>query len=177
MDVGLRIKNLRLKNYLTQEELADRSELTKGFISQVERNLTSPSVATLIDILEALGTNPADFFKESQDKIVFKEEDYFVSERDDNYKLTWIVPNAQKNNMEPIIIDLDIKSKTKTIQPFSGEVFGYILSGKIVINFEKENYEVDEHETFYFSADKSFNLENLSNGKSKILLISSPPSF
>ena len=41
---------------LTQEELADRTELTKGYISQVERDLASPSIATLVDILEALGT-------------------------------------------------------------------------------------------------------------------------
>lgn len=47
---------------MTQEELADRCELTKGFISQVERDLTSPSIATLVDILEGLGTNLKDFF-------------------------------------------------------------------------------------------------------------------
>ena len=55
MDLGRKIKQLRLANDLTLEELANRSELSKGFLSQVERNLTSPSVATLDDILEALG--------------------------------------------------------------------------------------------------------------------------
>ena len=56
MDIGAKIKRLRLTNGLTLEELANRSELTKGFLSQLERDLTSPSVATLEDILEALGT-------------------------------------------------------------------------------------------------------------------------
>ena len=50
MDIGTKINQLRKKNGLTQEELADRCELSKGFISQVERGLTSPSIATLIDI-------------------------------------------------------------------------------------------------------------------------------
>ncbi len=177
MIIGEKIRRLRMELQLTQEELADRTELTKGYISQVERDLASPSIATLVDILEALGTNLQEFFSEKPaEQIVFKKDDFFVNEQDD-YIISYIIPNAQKNNMEPIIIDLADKSKTKTIQPFSGEIFGYILSGKISINFEKENYEVDEHETFYFSADKSFTLENLSNGKSKILLISSPPSF
>ncbi len=58
-----KIRRLRIKNALTQEELADRCELTKGFISQVERDLTSPSIATLVDILEGLGTNLKDFFQ------------------------------------------------------------------------------------------------------------------
>ena len=54
MDIGAKIKRIRLSNQLTLEELANRSELTKGFLSQLERDLTSPSVATLENILEAL---------------------------------------------------------------------------------------------------------------------------
>ena len=61
MDIGKKIKELRLSNDLTLEELASRSELTKGFLSQVERNLTSPSISTLEDILEALGTDLSHF--------------------------------------------------------------------------------------------------------------------
>lgn len=59
--IGMKIRNLRNQNGLTQEELADRTELTKGFISQLERGLTAPSVSTLLDIVECLGTNLSDF--------------------------------------------------------------------------------------------------------------------
>ena len=52
MDIGLKLEELRILKGLTQEELADRAELSKGFISQIERNLTSPSIATLMDILQ-----------------------------------------------------------------------------------------------------------------------------
>ena len=41
MEIGDKIKQLRIERGLTQEELADRAELSKGFISQVERDLTS----------------------------------------------------------------------------------------------------------------------------------------
>ena len=54
MEIGGKIRELRIQNGLTLSELASRSELTKGFLSQLERNLTSPSIATLEDILEAL---------------------------------------------------------------------------------------------------------------------------
>ena len=50
MDIGNKIKELRILYGLTQQELADRLELSKGFISQLERNLTSPSVGTLLDL-------------------------------------------------------------------------------------------------------------------------------
>ena len=77
VDIGAKIKQTRLKLGLTQEELAARTELSKGFISQLERNLTSPSIATLVDILEALGTDTAAFFTASDDneKVVFTPED------------------------------------------------------------------------------------------------------
>ena len=49
MDIGKKLRELRKQNDLTLEDLASRSELTKGFLSQVERNLTAPSIATLED--------------------------------------------------------------------------------------------------------------------------------
>ena len=79
MDIGNKIKQLRIQKGLTLEELASRSELTKGFLSQLERNLTSPSIATLNDILEALGTSLSEFFKEAkEEKIVFRKNDFFL---------------------------------------------------------------------------------------------------
>ena len=51
MKIGDKIKRMRIEKGLTQEELANRCELSKGFISQLENDLTSPSIATLIDIL------------------------------------------------------------------------------------------------------------------------------
>ena len=96
MDIGAKIKRIRLSNQLTLEELANRSELTKGFLSQLERDLTSPSVATLENILEALGTNLKDFFQKMKDEqIVFSKDDFFENIQDD-YKISYIIPNAQK---------------------------------------------------------------------------------
>ena len=78
MDLGVKLKRLRLQCGLTQEELADRCELTKGYISQLENNLTSPSIATLMDILAVLGSDLKSFFNEEVDEqIVFQEQDFF----------------------------------------------------------------------------------------------------
>ena len=83
MEIGNKIKELRVLNGLTQEELADRAELSKGFISQLERDLTSPSIATLVDILQVLGTDLKEFFKDSEDKqVVFHDSDYFEKNDD-----------------------------------------------------------------------------------------------
>ena len=68
MELGEKIKELRNKQGLTQEELADRAELSKGFISQLERDMTSPSIATLEDLLQCLGTTLGEFFMEEQEE-------------------------------------------------------------------------------------------------------------
>ena len=65
MEIGSKIKRLRAQQGLTLEELASRCELTKGFLSQLERDLTSPSIATLADILEALGSSLSEFFSDT----------------------------------------------------------------------------------------------------------------
>ena len=81
MSIGGKLKELRILKGLTQEELADRAELSKGFISQVERDLTSPSIATLMDILQCLGTTIGEFFNEApEEQIVFEKNDYFIKE-------------------------------------------------------------------------------------------------
>ena len=51
MQIGAKIKALRLKKGLTQEELGERTDLSKGYISQLERDLNSPSIETLFSIL------------------------------------------------------------------------------------------------------------------------------
>ena len=77
MEIGSKIKNLRLQKGLTQEELADRCELSKGFISLLESDKTSPSMATLEDILNAVGTDFAHFFREeSGQRVVLGKEDF-----------------------------------------------------------------------------------------------------
>ena len=122
MEIGQRIKQLRVMKGLTQEELADRAELSKGFISQVERDLTSPSIATLMDILQCLGVSVSEFFtEEPEEQIVFTKEDYFEKKDEENKNtIEWIVPNAQKNRMEPILLKLEPGGSTDPDSPHEG---------------------------------------------------------
>ena len=81
IDIGARIKHLRQINGLAQADLAERAGLTKGAISQVERNLTSPSVANLFEILTALNETPSSFFADvDEEKVLFRKSDALPSE-------------------------------------------------------------------------------------------------
>jgi len=177
MDIGKKIKDLRIAKALTQEELADRAELTKGFISQLENNLTSPSIATLMDILQCLGTDLKNFFDDDEDnQVVFSKEDYFEKE-DSELKnmIQWIIPNAQKNLMEPILITLEEGGSTYPDNPHEGEEFGYVLSGSVEIHIGNKLHKAKKGESFYYEAKYEHYIS--SKKGAKIIWVSCPPSF
>lgn len=179
MEIGNKIKELRIAKDLTQEELADRAELSKGFISQLERDLTSPSIATLIDLLQVLGTTINEFFKEEpEEQIVFHYEDYFEKiDYELKNKTEWIIPNAQKNMMEPIRLTLEPGGSTYLDVPHEGEEFGYVMKGSIKIHVGKKIFTARKGESFYFTAHSEHFIEACKTTGATLIWVSTPPSF
>jgi transcriptional regulator with XRE-family HTH domain len=179
MNIGEKIKFLRQTANLTQEELADRCELSKGFISQLERNMTSPSIATLRDILESLGTSLQGFFQETADeKMVFTAEDYAVkADPESGSQICWLIPNALKNEMEPILVTLAPGGSTYPDNPHEGEEFGYVLDGNILIQLGSRKLKARKGDSFLIRPHEPHALINNSRRPARILWISSPPSF
>lgn len=179
MHIGAKIKELRIQKSLTQEELADRAELSKGFISQLERDLTSPSIATLMDILQCLGSNLEEFFSgTTADQVVFKKTDYFEKyDAELKNDVKWIIPNAQKNMVEPILLTLDAGGSTYPDNPHEGEEFGYILNGSISLHIGNRTHKVRKGESFYFTANKQHFITASEKTGATLLWISTPPSF
>ncbi len=178
MEIGVRIKQLRQQRGLTQEELASRTELTKGFISQLERDLTSPSIATLMDILEALGTDVGSFFRETaEETVVYGADDMFVKEETDGYTIQWLVTNAQKNALEPILVTIPAGVKGVEDDPHEGEEFGYVLSGSVLLVLGEKRYRVKKGGSFYFRPTRLHYLTNPGKVEARVLWVSTPPSF
>ena len=180
MDIGEKLRQLRLQRGLTQEDMADRCELSKGFISQVERNLASPSIATLTDMLECLGSSLSLFFTEDKDeKTVFTPQDMFVKEDGESLRgaTTWLVPNAQKNAMEPILVEMNEGGETYPLPPHEGEEFGYVLSGTIFLVTGEKKARVRTGCSFCIHPRETHYLMNAGKTKAKVLWVSNPPIF
>ena len=132
---------------------------------------------TLENILEALGTNLKDFFSEDEDEqIVFSKDDFFENIQDD-YKISYIIPNAQKNEMEPILIELKKGKNSMEIDPHDGEEFGYVIHGKITLMNGDEEYEVKKGETFYLKGNLPHYIVNKHDTLAKVIWVSTPPIF
>lgn len=169
---------LRQAKSLTQEELASRAGLTKGFISQVERNLTSLSVESLIGILDALDQRVSTFFDEAFDeKIVFRSKDRVKLEREEVAGFHILVPAAQNRMMDPALLALDAGQRTKEEGPHEGEEFGFVVAGSIELLLGGKSYKLKKGDCFYFKASKGHCITNKGKKRASILWVSSPPNF
>ena len=180
MEIGSKIKRLRVRLGLTQEELAARTELTKGFISQLERDITTPSIATLMDILEALGTNVSEFFSDREDDgvMTYAADDMFIkADEEAGVTIRWLVTNAQRNALEPILVTLAPGASTEADDPHEGEEFGYVLSGTVTLVCGDQKRKVRRGDAFYFHPTGVHYLTNTGKSEGKVLWVSTPPSF
>ncbi len=179
MEIGDKLRRLRLQRGLTQEELANRVELSKSFISLLERDLTSPSLDTLSDLLETLGSDLPTFFAKDDEKLVFGDQDIFVKEDPEGIKgqIKWLIPSAQKNQMEPILVEMAPGGETAEDDPHEGEEFGYVLGGSVVLIIGSRKLKLHKGDSFCFKPTETHYLVNGAKREAKVIWVSTPPSF
>lgn len=174
MQIGKKIKRLRLKKGLTQEELGERTDLSKGYISQLERDLNSPSIETLFTLLEVLGSTPKDFFDDEQEeqKVVYTDEDQTIfTDEDKKYRIQWLIPTSNEKEIEPVILTFEQNGEFKQFEPSLSETFIYVLTGRVRLVLGKEEYIATEGNAVYFDASDTHQLFNAHAGKTELLLV------
>ncbi len=174
MQIGSKIKALRLKKGLTQEELGERTDLSKGYISQLERDLNSPSIETLFNILEVLGSTPREFFDDTPDEqqIVYTKEDQTsFTDNEKNYSIEWLIPTSNEKEMEPVILTFQKDGEFKQFEPSLSETFIYVLKGRIRVVIGTEEYIAGEGHSVYYEASSHHQIFNAHNGLTRALLV------
>ncbi|NIQ38553.1 MAG: cupin domain-containing protein [Proteobacteria bacterium] len=179
MKIGARIRSLRQQSELTQEELAERAGLTKGFISQVERDLTSISLDSLVQILDAFGEKVSDFFEDiEKEKIVYGLRDRVDLQKRNGVKgFSLLVPGSTNRLMEPVILTLGPNECTETEEAHPGDELGYVLRGKVAVHLGKKAHRAREGTCFYFTADRDHFIRNMGPADAVVLWITTPPAF
>ncbi len=177
-EIGHKIKALRLASELTQSELAARARLTKGFISQFERDQTSISLDSLMDILDALGVTITEFFGDlGQARKVFSPKDRISVEEKKVSCFEILVPGSTNNLMDPFMISLEPGEQLVKDGPHAGEEFGYVFSGTLTLVFGKKTHKIPPRHCFYFEADQSHQMINRGKTKVNFLWVTSPPQM
>lgn len=178
LNIGQKIKAMRLASDLTQEELANRAGLTKGFISQLENDQTSIQIDSLADIVEVFGLTMSEFFSDNDEiKTVYSPEERVSIEGKGISRFELLVPGSTNNLMDPILISLEPGEATDRFEPHPGEQFGYVLKGTATLKIDKKSFKVPEGHCFYFASDRTHRILNKDKSTVNILWIISPPQM
>ncbi|WP_334352684.1 helix-turn-helix domain-containing protein [Companilactobacillus sp. HBUAS56257] len=163
MDIGQRLHNLRVQKQLTQEELAERTDLSKGYISQLEHNQSSPSMETFFSILAVLGSSPAAFFapESPSRKIVYRATEQTTYDDEAlGYRLTWLVPASKENKLEPVTITLAPNGCFKALEPSLAEIFIMVQTGELDLQLGTTHHRATAGDTLYYHATQTHQVRN-----------------
>ena len=179
LKIGEKLRQLRKGHGLTQEELANRAYLTKGFISQLERDHTSPSIATLKSILDVLGVDLGNFFREvpQQSVVARKKTRVLSSTSTDDCLIHFLLPKAMGRLMDPVLVTLDRGARTEEDSSHEGEEFGFVVQGTITLWLDDKAHRLFKGDCFYFKSSWKHWVENSGGHSARILWVVSPSTF
>ena len=168
MNIGERLKELRLKNKLTLAQLGDKVGLTKSFLSQVEKEKSSPSITTLMKILAVYNVKAADFFQsieKSDEVIIKKNERQYYHDQKSNIKVASLSAGFSDPSMQPFCAEVDPGSASEVVTG-QGQVFCYILTGSAELIINEKKYVLNPDDSIYYNASASHSWKVL--GKEKL---------
>ncbi|MBP8626295.1 MAG: helix-turn-helix transcriptional regulator [Syntrophorhabdaceae bacterium] len=180
MNIGNKIKELRVSKNLTIKQLAESVECTPSLISQLERNKTDPSIAMLKKIADALHVNIVDFFMtdiEDSDIVTHANERVDIQLNRWDAKIQSLVKAVRNKKMQPFYTVIKKGGGSHGMYSHEGEEFGYIIQGQMDLIFNDKIFTIKEGESFYFSSHIPHDWGNSGDKDVIVLWVITPPTF
>lgn len=188
MSIGQRIKKKRMELGLKGIDLAEKSGLSSGFISQVERDLVNPSVSTLKRIGNALNVPIGIFFEEASSKEETNEfpvnKSPVVHENrrktlSPNNGVIFYLLNPDMSGDIEFILDIFEPGATTGEESYShpGEECGLILEGELEVQLEDKKYLLKKGDSITFKSTILHRKTNTGKSKSVSIWANTPPWF
>ncbi len=181
MKIGYRIKDLRIQQRITLKDLAKKTGLTTSFLSQLERDLTSPSVGSLEKIAEALNTKVGHFFEREEAKeLIFIKKGIGkrIIDKEKGISCETLASGILNIKMQPQVFTLGAGSElTKELMYPEGEKFGMVLKGKVELLCDSEKFTLEEGDSIYCAyTQKPQGIKNIGSTETKFLWIGFTPT-
>jgi len=180
-DLGMTIRRLRESRQLSLKEVAARSGLTQSFLSQVERNLTSPSVASLRKVAQAFGVPLAAFFQGPtmpEDHVVRRSERRQLVHPKRQWRDYLLTPNLTgKLQVILSVIEPGGGSGDEPYAHDSDEECVVILRGRLEFWVGSDWYLLEEGDSIVFESRIPHRNRNPGPGQAEVLWITTPPSY
>lgn len=181
VEIGKKIKELRLANELTLKDLSEKADLSIGYISQVERGIASIAVTSLEKIAEVLGVDLAFFFAlpQKHETSVMRSYEHQVFSVEESRYYFRLANDIEGTILEPMLISLLPNQTMDDITPYShkGEEFVYILEGVLTVFAGGEKYQLNPGDSMHMLSSVPHEWANFTNKLVKVLCVSTPSIF
>ncbi|AJY75216.1 helix-turn-helix domain-containing protein [Paenibacillus beijingensis] len=170
MDIGSTIRAIRKRKNITIAQICEQTGLSQGFMSQVETNKTSPSIATLESIAEALKVPLAYLLlrKEERMHIVRKEERRHTSSGPEHLKVSHV---GTTKHMRMMLVEFPPGSSTGELpHAHEGEEVHLVLQGKIYAEQGEEGAVLEEGDSFCWNACTPHKVKNVGDEVAIVLI-------
>ena len=182
--IGLQVRAFRRQLNMTVAELSKQAQLSPGMLSKIENGLTSPSLATLKSLSQALNVPVTSFFRkyeEERDASFVKAGEGLIIERrgtraGHQYQLLGHTIGKQVF-VEPYLITLTEKSDVFPLFQHSGVEFIYMLEGKVVYRHGNRTYTLEPGDALFFDSDAPHGPDELITLPIRFLSIIIEPRF
>ena len=162
--IGTRLKELRKARRLSITGLAEKSGVSTGLISQIERDLVVPSVVNLYRIAQALGTDINYFFENDRARAaaITRRGEHKKMITDQGHGIYELFTSSRRGD----ILDL-VRVTLKGGESYSHEMVthegaecGYIISGTLRVTTETAEYVLYPGDSIYFESTVLHHLQN-----------------
>ncbi len=185
MNIGKMIKDLRTKRNMTLRDLSKKTNLSIGFLSQLERDMTTVAVDSLMEIASALEVDLNYFLSvpnDSQETIIHSYEQTVSFVESDKYVHSYLSRDLHNNILFPDLVTLlpsldSLHKESKTTFSHKIEEFIYILEGILTVNYNGSISNMYPGDSFLFKSTIPHNWYNETNQITKVLAIHYPNPF
>jgi transcriptional regulator with XRE-family HTH domain len=179
-DLGLRIRGLRLVRGMTLRELAAEAGVTESFLSQVERGVASPSIASVRRIARGLGHSIADLFEEDETsgRLVRASERRRVAYPGLGAYDEFLT-RAENGRIQVILSTIEAGGGTgdEAYTHDSDEEVVIVLEGALELWVGTEHYTLGEGDAVAHPSRVAHRNTNPGPGVARVLFCITPPSF
>lgn len=149
--IGSRIRAARHAQRLTIDQVADSTGLTKGFLSRVERDLTSPSVASLVTLCQVLSMEVGELFTQPETHVVRLAEAPRISLGGEGIVEQLVTARSEKRLQVIRAVIAPHGEGEKELYAVDCEVeVLHVLSGRFVLIFANERFDLEAGDTMTF---------------------------
>lgn len=180
VDIGNRLRHLRLLHKLSQRELARRAGVTNSTISLIESNSANPSVGALKRILDGIPIGLAEFFafepEKSRQAFYAAEELTEIGKGPISYRQ--IGENLFGRSLQMLKECYQPGSGTGRVPlVHEGEEGGIVLSGRLEVTVDQERRILGPGDAYYFESRRPHTFRCVGPVACEVISACTPPSF